>query len=238
MLRARADLLGSGAYAPISTALVDAVRSIPDATQANPAGRPGSGLRVADLGCGTGHYSSELARALPELEFLLADRSPDAVRASLRGLPAATGVVLDIWRPLPIRTGRVDVILNVFAPRNLEEFARVLVPGGNLLTVVPTERHLMELRRDGLMLDIPGGKSSRLIEQLAEAGFALSSNAPVEYALDSDATTRLLLAEMGPSAHHAAALAQDAAGGRAKSDAIESVTVSIELLHFTLAAHT
>ncbi|MFF2276248.1 methyltransferase domain-containing protein [Agromyces sp. NPDC058126] len=235
MLRARADLLGSGAYTPISDALIEAVRSVSDAPQTRAAGEPGSALRVADLGCGTGHYSAELARALPELGFLLADRSPDAVRASLRALPAATGVVLDIWRPLPLRTGCVDVILNVFAPRNLDEFARVLRPGGTLLTVVPTERHLQKLRREGLMLDIPGGKSSRLIEQFGALGFTTDSTTAIEYRLEADTATRLLLADMGPSAHHAETLAQDAADGSASAETAVPVTVSVELLRFTLA---
>ncbi|MFE6966240.1 methyltransferase domain-containing protein [Agromyces sp. NPDC057679] len=236
MLRARAGLLGSGAYTPISDALIEAVRSVSDSPQTRAAGESGSPLRVADLGCGTGHYSAELARALPELGFLLADRSPDAVRASLRALPAATGVVLDIWRPLPLRTDCVDVILNVFAPRNLDEFARVLRPGGTLLTVVPTERHLRELRRDGLMLDIPSGKSSGLTEQLSALGFATDSITAIEYPLQADATTRLLLADMGPSAHHAETLAQDATAGSTGAEATVPVTVSIELLRFTLAA--
>ncbi|WP_022887744.1 methyltransferase domain-containing protein [Agromyces italicus] len=234
MLRARAELLGSGAYAPISDALVEAVRSVAKDAPGSPfPGGSGSSLRIADLGCGTGHYSAELARALPELQFLLADRSPDAVRASLRALGDATGIVLDIWRPLPLRTDSVDIILNVFAPRNLEEFARVIRPGGSILSVVPTERHLQELRRDGLVLDIPSGKSSRLIEQLGDAGLTLHSTAAVEYSLQSDAATRLRLAEMGPSAHHVETLALHAAGARVNIEPLDPVTVSVELLSIT-----
>ncbi|MFF2390121.1 methyltransferase domain-containing protein [Agromyces sp. NPDC058104] len=240
MLRARADLLGSGAFAPISDALITAVR----ASLESPSGHGGQNaagstlpFRVADLGCGTGHYSAELARAIPELELLLADRSPDAVRSGLRTLRSATGIVLDIWRPLPLRTDVADVVLNVFAPRNLEEFARILRPGGELLVVVPTERHLQELRRDGLVLDIPSGKSARLIEQFTGAGFALRSNTPIEYRLEASGPTRLLLADMGPSAHHTDVLAHDdAAEVPASRDATEPVTVSVELVRFELMA--
>ncbi|MFF2495977.1 methyltransferase domain-containing protein [Agromyces sp. NPDC058064] len=241
MLRARADLLGSGAFAPISDALITAVRAslrpltIRDGQHA--AGAAPRPLRVADLGCGTGHYSAELARAMPELELLLADRSPDAVRAGLRTLRSATGIVLDIWRPLPLRTDAADVILNVFAPRNLEEFARVLRPGGELLVVVPTERHLQELRREGLVLDIPSGKSAKLVEQFTGAGFTLRSNTQIEYPLEASGLTRLLLAEMGPSAHHTDALARDdATESPAAPDATEPITVSVELLSFELTA--
>ena len=225
MLAARAALLEGGAYAPIAVALVDAVQStvLPTASPAP--------LRIADLGCGTGYYSAMLARALPEAAFLLADRSPDAVRASLRQHPEATGVVLDIWRPLPVRDGIVDVALNVFAPRNGAEFARILRHDGHLFVIVPTDAHLQELRVDGALLDVPTGKADRVTEQLAPVGLAVRSITPVEYTIEADAATRGLLAGMGPSAHHAAELAStDAAEGSI------AVTVSVELLVFEHAA--
>ncbi|MFF2274134.1 methyltransferase domain-containing protein [Agromyces sp. NPDC058136] len=238
MLRARAELLGSGAYSPISDAIIDVVRGAAATSAA-----PDDALRIADLGCGTGHYSAELATAFPSGEFLLADRSPDAVRASLRTLPSATGVVLDIWRPLPVRDRSVDVILNVFAPRNLEEFARVLHPDGVIVTVVPTERHLAELRRDGLVLDIPSGKSDRLVDQFAELEFAVRERRVVEYRLDAGEATRLRIAEMGPSAHHrpdddGAASGTEVAPAGSSAPDVEPVTISVDVLVFarTLAA--
>ena len=220
MLAARAALLEGGAFAPIAAALVDAVRSTLPTTSPAP-------LRIADLGCGTGYYSAALARALPEAVFLLADRSPDAVRASLREQPDATGVVLDIWRALPVRDAVVDVALNVFAPRNGAEFARILRHDGRLFVVVPTDAHLRELRAEGALLDVPTGKADRVAAQLAVVGLTARSVTPVEYTIDADASTRALLADMGPSAHHAAELspAGDANGSR-------TVTVSVELLVF------
>ena len=220
MLAARAALLEGGAFAPIAAALVDAVRSTLPTASPSP-------LRIADLGCGTGYYSAALARALPEAVFLLADRSPDAVRASLREQADATGVVLDIWRALPVRDAVVDVALNVFAPRNGAEFARILRHDGRLFVVVPTDAHLRELRAEGALLDVPTGKADRVAEQLAVVGLTARSVTPVEYTIDADASTRALLADMGPSAHHAAELspAGDANGSR-------TVTVSVELLVF------
>jgi 23S rRNA (guanine745-N1)-methyltransferase len=225
MLAARAALLEGGAYERIAAALVDAVQStlVPTASR--------EPLRVADLGCGTGYYSAMLARALPEAAFLLADRSPDAVRASLRQHPEATGVVLDIWRSLPVRDGVVDVALNVFAPRNGSEFARILRPDGHLFVIVPTDAHLQELRVEGALLDVPTGKADRVTEQLAPVGLRVRSITPVEYTIQADAVTRALLAGMGPSAHHAAELSStDAAEGSS------TVTVSVELLVFEHAA--
>ncbi|KRE23422.1 putative RNA methyltransferase [Agromyces sp. Soil535] len=221
MLAARSSLLDGGAYAPIAAAIADVAAAVPPSASGAP-------LRIADLGCGTGYYSATLARAVPGAAFLLADRSPDAVRMSLRALPGATGVVLDLWRPLPIRDGVVDVALNVFAPRNGVEFARVLRPNGRLVVVVPAAEHLHELRRSGALLDVPPGKADRVAEQLGESGFELKSKTSIEYALETDAATRSLLAGMGPSAHHAASLSPVTGS----NDDLIGVTIAVDLLVF------
>ncbi|WP_430646519.1 methyltransferase domain-containing protein [Agromyces sp. GXS1127] len=221
MLAARAQLLDGGAFAPISDAVIAA------AGTASPTGQAARALRIADLGCGTGYYSARLAAALPGTDVLLADRSPDAVRMALRAMPGATGVVLDIWRPLPIRDATADVILDVFAPRNPAEFARILRPGGRLVVVVPSAAHLGELRERGMILDIPPEKAATVTEQLAPTGLARAAARRVEYSIETDATHRALLAGMGPSAHHesARAASEDGTG-------VRSVTVSVDVLEF------
>ncbi len=221
MLAARSALLDGGAYSPIAAAIADVVAALPPRAS-------GASLRIADLACGTGYYSATIARAVPDAVFLLADRSPEAVRISLRALPAATGVVLDLWRPLPIRDGVVDVALNVFGPRNGAEFARVLGPNGRLVVVVPGETHLQELRRDGAILDVPAGKADRVGEQLRAFGLAPESTTSIEYVLETDAATRGLLVGMGPSAHHVDSLSPAAATGEMRL----GVTIAVDLLVF------
>lgn len=224
MLDARASLLDSGAYAPIAAAIVEAVRT-------GAAGEAGdSALRVADLGCGTGYYSSQVAAVFPGADFLLGDRSPDAVRMSRRAVTRSTGVVLDIWRPLPIRDAVADVVLDVFAPRNPAEFRRILRPGGRVIVVVPTVDHLRELRGDGAMLDVPAEKAELVGARLDEAGLEQTSRVPVTYELDATASTRELLVGMGPSAHHADAPTAS------QDDATRPVTVSVDVLVFELPA--
>ena len=225
MLAARAALLEHGAYSPIAAAVAEAAVG----GAAGPTVAPGAPLRIADLGCGTGYYSATVARARPAATFLLADRSPDAVRLSLRALPRATGVVLDLWRPLPIRDDTVDVALNVFAPRNGDEFARIVRPGGRLVVVVPAEAHLQELRRSGALLDIPAGKAVRVAEQLAGSGFHAETTTTIEYSLETDAATRGLLAGMGPSAHHAGNLSSGA------GDEPADVTIAVDVIVFARA---
>lgn len=222
MLDARRDLLESGLFAPIADAVVTSadIAALPPFERSR---------RVADLGCGTGYYSVRLADASPASAFLAADRSPIAVRMATRDIPRATGVVLDLWRPLPLRDGVADVVLNVFAPRHPSEFSRILSPRGRLIVVVPTVRHLRELRAEGALLDIPEGKAERVIQQFAAVGLALLEQTVLEYTNEVDAAARAQLAGMGPSAHHAVELA--AAGG-SDGDAPHPITVSVEVLVF------
>jgi 23S rRNA (guanine745-N1)-methyltransferase len=231
MLDARAELLGSGVYEPIATAIGEAC-----ATAAHAGTGP---LKIVDLGCGTGYYSAHLAAAFPGTASLVADRSPIAVRIASRAVPDATGVVLDLWRPLPIRDAIADVSINVFAPRNPDEFARITRRGGSLVVVVPTDRHLRELRAHGGMLEIPSGKADQVSERFAQVGFDLDEHRRIEYIVSLDEAQARSLVGMGPSAHHIADLADDVAvspAGRLEapptSDSRTDATVSVDVLHF------
>lgn len=224
MLDARRDVLDTGLFGPIADAVVEAV----GITGLRLSGEP---ARVADLGCGTGYYAARVADAFPASTFLAADRSPIAVRVATRDLPRATGVVLDLWQPLPLRDDVADVALNVFAPRNPGEFARILRPRGHLIVVVPTARHLRELRAAGALLEIPEGKAERVVDQFDGMGLLLVDRTPVEYTREADATVQAQLAGMGPSAHHAAALAGSSAGGDGVPQA-QPLTVSVDVLVF------
>jgi 23S rRNA (guanine745-N1)-methyltransferase len=222
MLEARRDLLDSGLFAPIAESIVAAsIEGLPAV---------GDPLRIADLGCGTGYYADRLAQTLSFESLLAADRSPIAVRMATLAIPRSTGVVLDLWRPLPLRDDIADLAINVFAPRNPNEFARVIRRGGILIVVVPTTGHLSELRTSGDLLDIPAGKDARVTAQLVSAGFSVLGAERVEYHAAIDAAQRAELVGMGPSAHHAAVSLESSASGAASPT--ELVTVSVDVLAF------
>lgn len=198
----------------------------------------GPAPRVLDAGCGTGHYTTLALEALSGSNdtmprVLAMDLSPAAVVRTVRRRPdSVDGLVADTWQPLPVRDASIDVVLDVFAPRNAREFQRILRPGGLLLVVVPRPEHLRELRTDGRVLTIPEGKAAALVDELAPS-FALRTARSVDarFVLDQDAAADGALAAaiiaMGPSAHHRAA--EPGAGAQELPDAI---TLAVDLLVF------
>lgn len=192
MVAARADFLAAGHYAPLASAVADAV---PDGT-----------ARVLDAGAGTGYYLAAVLDAVPGAVGLALDLSKFALRRAARAHGRARAAVWDVWRPLPVASGAVDVVVNVFAPRNAAEFHRVLRGDGTLLVVTPEPDHLAELRaaHPG-MLDVDAAKADRLAESLTGTGlFRRTSTLPLSYPLTLTPAEAAQAVAMGPSAHHTA----------------------------------
>ncbi|MFI0356841.1 putative RNA methyltransferase [Actinomadura sp. 9N407] len=189
MVRARDDFLSAGHFDPLTRLLADRVtEGLKDAV-------------VLDAGAGTGHYSREILDRSPGTVGLALDVSKHAARRAARAHPRIGAVVADLWRPLPIRDGAADVVVNVFAPRNAPEFHRVLKSGGALYAVTPSERHLGNLVSALGLLSVDERKAERMDASLAghfvlETRESLESEAPMSH---EDALT---LVSMGPSAHH------------------------------------
>lgn len=133
MLRARRRFFDSGAYAPLTEAIVHHPLFARDA------------LSVLDCGCGEGHVLGALSKQRDGF-YCGADISKKAVQMASKRHPKATWMVANGMRSLPLADASMDVILSVLAPRHNEEFARVLKPDGALLIGVPGPNHLIELR--------------------------------------------------------------------------------------------
>ena len=190
MVQARSDFLAAGHYSPLARRL--------GSLAADAGGQP----VVLDAGAGTGYYLREVLDAAGGARQAVAlDISKFALRRAARALPGSYALVWDVWRPLPLADAAVDVVLNVFAPRNPAEFRRVLAPGGMLLVVTPLPDHLRQLRSLTGMLDIAGEKETRVARSLGP-GFVPGAAEHLEYSMNlgrEDVENAVL---MGPSAHH------------------------------------
>ncbi|MGW7446705.1 putative RNA methyltransferase [Kitasatospora sp. NPDC054795] len=192
MVAARADFLAAGHYRPIAEALARAASAVVS-------GEPG-GL-VADLGAGTGHYLAHVLDALPGTVGAALDISKFALRRAAKAHPRIGAVVCDAWRPLPLRDASAELMLNVFAPRNGPEIRRVLRPGGTLLLVSPTARHLRELVDALGLLSVDEEKQRRIDEKLGPY-LEPAGRREVEFTLRLGPQDVRTVVGMGPSAWH------------------------------------
>lgn len=136
MASARSRFLEGGWYGPLRDALCKLVeRYAPPKTV------------LLDAGCGEGWYTGALAEAVAKNGGRTAglDLSKPSVRRAARRCPAGEFAVGTVYH-LPVADASVDVLVDCFSPLAVEEFARVLKPGGTFLYVVPGPRHLWELK--------------------------------------------------------------------------------------------
>jgi 23S rRNA (guanine745-N1)-methyltransferase len=232
MLDARQRFLDEGHYEPLVRALDEMLPRRQDE-------------RILDAGCGTGHYLRRMLATRPTASALATDLAPQAVaravRATLTVGPAGLrtgdpstgpvdGLVADLWAPLPVRDEAATVIVNVFAPRNPAEYARVLEPGGALVVAVPEPEHLQELRDQGLVLGLQDDKIAKLHATLQDF-FVLEHERVVRHSMRLDSTGVDALVGMGPSSHH-----RDRIGGVPEapgaSGVAMTVTAAVRVLRF------
>ena len=153
MVAARETLRGPGHYSPLAAAI---------AAAAQPVSRTDRAPCLVDLGAGTGYFLAALLDALPDSLGLALDSSRSALRRALRAHRRTAAIYCDVWQGLPLRDDAADLVVNVFAPRNGPEIARILAPGGALVVATPAPAHLRQLVSTLGLLRIDADKQARL----------------------------------------------------------------------------
>ena len=100
---------------------------------------------ILDAGCGEGSFLKAIVPNAATRPCLGLDLSRPGVQRAARGGGGWLWAVGDLSR-LPLADGSMAAILNILSPANYPEFARVLMPGGLVVKVVPGERYLQEVR--------------------------------------------------------------------------------------------
>lgn len=186
MVADRAAFLAAGHYAPLADVVADLAGT-----------RPGL---VAETGAGTGYYLAATLARRPDTAGLALDVSPAALRRAARAHDRLGAVVWDVWRPWPVRDHVVDVLLDVFAPRNGPEFHRVLRPDGLLVVVTPGQDHLAELGPTAGLLTVDPAKPERLAGTLNR--FDRVGTQRLRYPMTLDPADVARVVGMGPAGHH------------------------------------
>lgn len=230
MVAARRDFLAAGHYAGLAQAVADLAGDViaggpgggqPDAAEgqrrtepgqvpatatALTAGRsdgeaPSQPRCVVDVGAGPGYYLAAVLDQLPDHVGIAADVSKFALRLAARAHPRAAAVGCDAWRALPVADAAADLVLNIFAPRDGAELARIVRPSGHLIVVTPQQDHLAELTAPLRLLSVDQRKDERLASTLRHR-FRLAGTSTHRAVLELDHAAVTALVAMGPSARH------------------------------------
>lgn len=132
-VRARSLFLRAGYYQKLS----DAIDEILSARNAS---------LVVDAGCGEGYYTNRMAVSRDVLGVDLSRAGVDAAAKLAKQCGARAAFAVGSIFSLPVQSGTIDAVTNLFAPCAEEEFARVLKPNGCLILVGAGERHLLGLK--------------------------------------------------------------------------------------------
>ncbi len=190
MVKARQRFLGTGHYAPLARHLAQlaSVRN------------PDSWL---DIGCGEGHYTAQLAQALPKARGYALDISREAVKRAARLAPQLTWMVASMAR-IPLADASQQLLASVFSPLDWNEARRLLATGGGLLRMGPTRAHLIELRQKlyDKVRDYDDQKHLELIPSSMRLTHSETLSFPL---LLADAQSRTDLLAMTPHGWHASA---------------------------------
>ena len=170
MAAARRDFLSRGYYEPLLNTLCSEI--LP---------RCGDAPTLLDSGCGEGYYTAGIYQALqaagkqPRMAGI--DISKFILRSAAKRERGVEFAVASAYR-LPLADASVDVLLNCFSPLAIEEFRRVLRPGGHFLYVVPGAEHLWEMK--AILYDRPYPNEER---ETPYEGFRYEAIVPVDGAI-------------------------------------------------------
>jgi 23S rRNA (guanine745-N1)-methyltransferase len=186
MFAARRAFFAAGFYKPLKQRLAELTAAEHPKT-------------VGDIGCGEGYYIGGVAAALPDAHCFGTDIAKDGIRMAAKQFKDVNFAVADTYGRLPLAEHSVDVLLDVFAPRNAAEFNRVLDPSGVLIVVIPTADHLAQMRALHGLIGIQADKHRAVIDGFA-GEFALRESEIMTFEMQLGAEDVAALIGMTPNA--------------------------------------
>lgn len=197
MVQSREAFLSQGYFAPFVERVSDVVVDVLERSAAAVADPV-----VLEVGAGTGYYLAHTLDTVDGARGVGLDISVPAAKHLAKSHPRVGAVVADVWERIPLQTGSVHAITVVFAPRNPEEFRRVLVDDGEVIVLTADKGHLDELRDPLGILGVEEGKLERMLAQ-AE-GYLTPVGEPelIEFPMRLEREAIAAQVGMSPSARH------------------------------------
>lgn len=197
MVRSREAFLAQGYFAPFVEAVTDAVGDVIERTAAQ-VEEP----VVLEVGAGTGYYLAHTLDSIDGARGVGLDISVPAAKHLAKSHPRTGAVVADVWERIPLRDASVHALTVVFAPRNPEEFRRVLVDGGEAVILIAGQGHLDELREPLGILGVEEGKLERMLEQAKGHLEPVADAELIEFPMQLEREAIAAQVGMSPSARH------------------------------------
>ncbi|MDH4333615.1 MAG: methyltransferase domain-containing protein [Desulfobulbaceae bacterium] len=190
MIQSRRRFLDLGFYNRVSDGINEAIA----AALAGLA--HGSDCALLDAGCGEGFYLQRLKAALADgsqahhpMAFHGVDVSKFAVRHATqrdRGMEWFVASIND----LPFLDSSLDIVLNIFSPANIGEFARILNRTGSLVFVSPGPKHLNGLRE--IIYPETREHAAPAIDEKADLLFTPATVARITYRLELQSSEEIM----------------------------------------------
>jgi 23S rRNA (guanine745-N1)-methyltransferase len=182
MIQSRRRFLDQGFYDRVSDGINEVVagnlRELED----------GTALSMLDAGCGEGFYLKRLKEYLMgrsegriPLDCYGVDISKFAIGKAAQRDKTTSWAVANIV-DLPFASGSLDIVMNVFALADFNEFSRILRETGKLVIVTPGPRHLNGLRE--IIYPVSREHTQSEMSEQAKALFTLSTSTRVNYPLE------------------------------------------------------
>ncbi|MDE6004183.1 MAG: methyltransferase domain-containing protein, partial [Oscillospiraceae bacterium] len=133
MVRARRDFLSKNYYQNLQKILFNTVKKY----------LPENSI-ILDAGCGEGYYTSKISKLAKTCYGI--DISKIAIDYASRSDKFTNYAVGSLFH-LPIQDNSCDMLLNIFAPYCGSEFLRVLKQNAYFIMVIPSAKHLWELKQ-------------------------------------------------------------------------------------------
>ena len=130
---ARRFFLDAGYYKPLSYAVNELLTQVGANT-------------VLDAGCGEGYYTNNMAQGRDVIGIDLSRAGVEYAAKRAKQLQNGAAFAVASIFSMPIQSGSIDAVTNLFAPCAEDEFSRVLKENGYLVFVGAGKNHLMGLK--------------------------------------------------------------------------------------------